>query len=127
MKVKFIKSPAKTFGLAYFIGDEVEIEDKKQVQELLLMKYAIPADGIIHKSDDELPRSFPHRELFDKLGFTSVDELKNIKNLEDLSGVTEKIAFEVLEYIYPKKDKVETATTPTGEKAVKPGPKPKNK
>jgi len=42
MKIKFIKSPAK-FGLAYFVGDEAEFEEK-QAKSLIEAKYAVAVE-----------------------------------------------------------------------------------
>jgi len=114
MRIKFIKSP-QALGFGYFADDEIECEDK-QAKEFIGLKYAIQVGADKPRSEIGLPRSFPHRELFDKLGFDSIENIKEIDNLEKLSGVTEKIAFDVLEYLYPKKS--EQATEPGGEKAV---------
>jgi len=124
MRIKFVKSPVKSFGLAYFINDEVDLEEK-QANELIRLKYAIQVGADKPRSEIGLPRSFPHRELFDKLGFDSIENIKEIDNLEKLSGVTEKIAFDVLEYLYPKKS--EQATEPEVEKAIIETPKRKIK
>lgn len=42
MLVRFIESPTAEFGLAYFVGDEVDISDKKQLQLLLDSKVVEP-------------------------------------------------------------------------------------
>lgn len=42
MLIKFVKSPVALFGLGYFIGDEIECEDK-QAQTMIEAGVAVPS------------------------------------------------------------------------------------
>lgn len=51
MKIRFLKSPSGEFGLAYFVGDTVEMENK-QAQTIIDAGYAVAVDKKIETATE---------------------------------------------------------------------------
>lgn len=92
--IKFIKSPTG-IGYGYFSGETAELKQEIE-RKLIESKYAIAIDPDVN---DGLPEDFPAREIFHKLGFVTMDQIKSIDDLTELEGIGKAIDEKVNKYI----------------------------
>lgn len=97
MKIQFVKS---TCGIGYAYMEGTTLDCGKAVgKEFIELGYAIEL------SDEEactLPKAIPMREKLIEAGITTLDELKEIANieaLEALKGIGKKSAQSIIDFI----------------------------
>ena len=120
-RIKFTRPPAGAFGLAYFVGDDVELP-VKQANELIKLGYAEAYTGEAG-DDSDLPADLPGRPILVDLDM-SLEELKQIDDLTEIEGIGKATAARIKQFLIdaglipdPDKEAREKADLEAKEKA----------